>query len=181
MAKIVLKKGNKGCLITLLIIAVIFGIFSAWLNISSRIGDAKRETYIHEMSALLEDSYRCDASADKAVVYLTNEISDISIYTRGGFTTQFLPEGTSTEDAGQVRYLIYVNTQLVKVGEYYGGCDACRADYVISVVDLQSGAVIGKTTIEGFSPPYTTDKLGGSDHGDLPKDSSVTEWLMGII
>ena len=180
MAKVVFRKGNKGCLITLIIIAVIIGIIVAWINISNRISDAKRDAYIHEMSALLDDSYRCDASADKAVVYVTNEISDISIYTRGGFTSMFLPEGTSTEDADQVRYLIYVNTQLVKVGEYYGGSDASRADYVISVVDLQTGAVIGKTTIEGFSPPYTTDKLGG-DHGDLPNDSSVTEWLTGII
>ena len=180
MFKIEFRKGNKGCLVALLVIAVIFGIFAAWFNISGHISDKKTAAYIEDMSVVLEESYRCDASADKAIVHASNEINDITIYTRGGFTTRYLPEGTGAEESAQVRYLVYVSTKLEKVGEYIGGSDASRADYVISVVDLQTGKVIGRTTIEGYSPPYSTSKSGG-DHGNLPIDSTVTEWLQVII
>ena len=180
MSYIKVKKGNKGCLITLLVIAIIIGIFVAWINISGHISDKKTAAYIEDMSVVLEESYRCDASADKAIVHASNEINDITIYTRGGFTTRYLPEGTGAEESAQVRYLVYVSTKLEKVGEYINGSDASRADYVISVVDLQTGKVIGRTTIEGSSPPYSTSKSGG-DHGKLPSDSTVTEWLQGII
>ena len=180
MSYIKVKKGNKGCLITLLVIAIIIGIFVAWINISGHISDKKTAAYIEDMSVVLEESYRCDASADKAIVHASNEINDITIYTRGGFTTRYLPEGTGAEESAQVRYLVYVSTKLEKVGEYINGSDASRADYVISVVDLQTGKIIGRTTIEGYSPPYSTNKSGG-DHGNLPIDSTVTEWLQGII
>ena len=180
MSYIKVKKGNKGCLITLLVIAIIIGIFVAWINISGHISDKKTAAYIEDMSVVLEESYRCDASADKAIVHASNEINDITIYTRGGLTTRYLPEGTGAEESAQVRYLVYVSTKLEKVGEYINGSDASRADYVISVVDLQTGKVIGRTTIEGYSPPYSTNKSGG-DHGNLPIDSTVTEWLQGII
>lgn len=169
------RKKNSGCGCLVIIGIVLFMVFG------SLIGELVREQKkidnrkYHESMSALSNSGMVPVAGNKAVSIVEDEDGNDM------FSTEYVPEELVTEEPGQVRYFLHVESGAAMVGYYSGGGGAGFRRWVeISIEDRTTRQIIASERFEGGSPPQTVSS-GGNHYGSYPSRDRIDSWILEQI
>jgi len=163
-----------------LIIIIVFLIVGLYNLIGLAIGEEENKTIqkYHDSMAVLEVPDSVAVNGEKAVAYVVNN--------RGSdnpslFSTDYVPEGYTTENPEEVRYILYCNKDSDVVGAYSnGGGTGNRAWVEIQIFDRTLNQIVSTRKFVGGNPPSSVSSAG-VHYGSEPDSEEIREWILSVF
>ena len=154
--------------IILFLIAALIAAGAFMALVVAPIRNARDQAFQKTMSGL-NLTLRADSSNTKAVT-----LED------GEYSTQYIPGELKAKSPDEVRYVVFLERDSVKVGYYTGGGGAYQRVYTLSIRDLVTGETVASQEFTGGYPPQQTTKKG-SVYGSAPSEERIQEWVVSYI
>jgi hypothetical protein len=100
------------------------------------------------------------------------------------FSTSYVPEGYTTEDPQQVRYILYCTKGATVEGYYSNGGGVGLKQWVkIEILDRQTGETIGSEQFFGGPPPSSISSNSNTKrhYGSSPSQEKIEEWILSVV
>jgi hypothetical protein len=126
----------------------------------------------YSLGTFTDDSLNAPYIVGKLVVV------DLSIKKIDDDVYSALPRELQATGPEEVRTIIWLKYDSVKVGSYSDGKSAFRQDCVVEIIDKNRGRIVGKQLVNGGPPPYT--KNDNMDHWGKSPNSKIVHYLESL-